>query len=81
MEVYIYSIRWYCDFGDGGKMFTNSGVIAAENIGDAVHRLTTKLYENVEWVKVYVLEGSDSGYADLNDINALCTEHHLVSEE
>lgn len=81
MEVYVYSIRWCCDLSDGGKMFTNSGVIAAKNIADAVHRLTTELYECVEWVKVYVLEGSDSGYADLNDINALCVEHNLVSEE
>lgn len=81
MEVYVYSIRWFCDLSDGGKTFTNSGVIAAKNIGDAVHRLTTELYECVEWVKVYVLEGSDSGYADLNDINAICIEHNLVSEE
>ena len=81
MEVYVYSIRWYCDLSDGGKMFTNSGIIAAKNIGEAVHRLTTELYECVEWVKVYVLESSDSGYADFNDINAICLEHNLVSEE
>ena len=81
MEVYVYSIRWFCDLSDGGKTLTNSGVIAAENMGDAVHRLTTELYECVEWVQLYVLEGSDSGYADLNDINALCIEHNLISEE
>lgn len=81
MEVYIYSIRWYCDLSDGGKMLTNSGVIAAENMGDAVHRLTTELYECVEWVKIYVLEGSDSGYADLNDINAVVIAHDLTSDE
>ena len=81
MEIYVYSIRWYCDLSDGGKMLTNSGVIAAENMGDAVHRLTAELYESVEWVQLYALESSDSGYADLNDINSLCAEHNLVSEE
>lgn len=81
MEVYVYSIRWYCDLSNGGEMLTNSGVIAAKNIGDAVYRLTTELYENIEWVKIYTLENSDSGYADLNDINSLCAEHNLTSEE
>lgn len=78
MEVYIYSVHWYFD---GGKMITNSGVVAAKDMSDAVRRLTTELYENVEWVKLYAVEGSDSGYADLNDINAICVEHTLVSEE
>lgn len=81
MEVYLYSVRWFYDNCEGGKMITSSGIVAAENMGDAVHRLTAEPYENVEWVQLYALEGSDSGYADLNDINALCTEHHLVSEE
>lgn len=81
MEVYLYSVRWFCDYGDGGKMITNSGIVAAENMSDAVHRLTTELYEGVEWVQLYAMEGSDSGYADLNDINALCIKHNLVSEE
>lgn len=81
MEVYLYSVHWFCDDLDGGKMITNSGVVAAKDMSDAVHRLTTELYENVEWVKLYAVEGSDSGYADLNDINALCVEHTLVSEE
>lgn len=81
MEVYMYSVRWYYDDCEGGKMITSSGIVAAENMGDAVHRLTTELYESVEWIQLYALEGSDSGYADLNDINALCAEHNLVSEE
>lgn len=81
MEVYVYSVRWFCDLGNGGKMFTNTGIIAAENIGDATHRLTTELYECVEWIKIYVLEGSDSGYADINDISAICLEHNLISEK
>lgn len=81
MEVYLYSVRWFYDSCERGKMITSSGIIAAENMSDAVHRLTTELYECVDWVKVYVLEGSDSGYADLNDINAICIEHNLVSEE
>lgn len=81
MEVYLYSVRWFYDDCKGGKMMTSSGVVAAENMGDAVRRLTTELYEGVEWVQLYALEGSDSGYADLNDINALCINHNLVSEE
>lgn len=81
MEVYIYSIRWYCDLGDGGKMVTNSGVVAAENMGDAVHRLTTELYEDVEWVKIFAVEMGDCGYVDINAINAVVKEEKLVSEE
>jgi hypothetical protein len=50
-------------------------------MGDAVHRLTTELYESVEWVQLYALEGSDYGYADFNDINSLCAEHNLALEE
>ena len=81
MEVYVYSIRWYCDLGDGGKMLTNSGVVAAENMGDAVHRLTTELYEDVEWVKIFAVEMGDCGYVDINAINGVVEEEGLVSEE
>lgn len=81
MEVYVYSIRWYCDLGDGGKMHTNSGVVAAENMGDAVHRLTTELYEDVEWVKIFAVEMGDCGYVDINAINGVVEEEGLVSEE
>ena len=81
MEVYLYSVRWFYDNCEGGKMITSSGIVAAENMGDAVHRLTTELYEMVEWVQLYALEGSDSGYADINDINAVVMEEELISEE
>lgn len=81
MELYVYSVRWYLDLGANGRMVTSSGVIAADSMSDAVHRITTDLYEGVEWVKVYAIEGGDSGYADVNDINALCLEHNLISEE
>lgn len=81
MEVYLYSVRWFYDNCEGGKMITSSGIIAAENMSDAVHRLTVELYEGVEWVQLHVLEGSDSGYVDLNDINAVCATHNIISEE
>lgn len=85
MEVYIYSVRWYCDLYAvdqlGGKMITSSGVIAADNMSDAVHKLTTEAYENVEWVKVYCVEMGDNGYADLNAINTVVMNEGLVSEE
>ena len=81
MEVYVYSIRWYCDIGDGGKMLTNSGVVAAENMGNAVHRLTTELYEDVEWVKIFAVEMGDCGYVDINAINGVVEEEGLVLEE
>lgn len=81
MEVYLYSVRWFCDLGDGGKMLTNSGIVAAENMGDAVHRLTTELYENVEWVKIFAVEMGDCGYVDINAINGLVEEEGLISEE
>lgn len=81
MEVYLYSVRWFCDLGEGGKMFTNSGIVAAENMSDAVHRLTTELYENVEWVKIFTVEMGDCGYVDINAINAVVEEEGLISEE
>jgi hypothetical protein len=85
MEVYIYSIRWYCDFyttdKPDGKMITSSGVIAANSMSDAVRKLTTEAYENVEWVKVYCVEMGDNGYADINSINTVVMKEGLVSEE
>ena len=85
MEVYIYSIRWYCNLyavdQPDGKMITSSGVIAADSMSDAVHKLTTEAYENVEWVKVFSVEMGDNGYADINSINTVVMEEGLVSEE
>ena len=81
MELYAYSVRWYLDLGANGKMVTDSGVVAADSMSDAVHRITTELYEGVEWVKIYAFEGSDSGYANINDINAVVLEHGLTSDE
>jgi hypothetical protein len=83
MEVFIYSIRWYCDSYDGnmGKTITNSGIVAAENMGNAVKKLTTEAYENVEWVKIFAVEMGDCGYADINAINAVVMEEALISEE
>lgn len=83
MNVFVYSIRWYCDLFDGskGKMLTNSGVIAADNMSDAVHKLTTEAYENVEWIKIFTVEMGDCGYTDINVINGVVTEEKLISEE
>ena len=81
MELYVYSVRWYLDLGANSRMVTASGVIAADSMSDAVHRITTELYEGVEWVKIYAVEGGDSGYADINDINAVVLEHGLTSDE
>ena len=85
MELYVYSVRWYCDIcpvdKPGGKMITSSGVIAADDMSDAVHKLTTEAYENVEWVKVFCVEMGDNGYADLNSINAVVMEQKLTSDE
>lgn len=85
MELYVYSVRWYCDLyavdQPGGKMITSSGVIAADSMSSAVRKLTTEAYESVEWVKVYCVEMGDNGYADLNSINTVVTEHKLTSDE
>ena len=81
MEVYVYSIRWYCDLSDGGKMLTNSGIVTAESMSNAVEKLTTEAYENVEWVKIFNVEMGDCGYADINAINAVVMEEGLISEE
>ena len=83
MEVYVYSICWYCDSYDGktGKMITNSGIVAAESMSNAVEKLTTEAYENVEWVKIFNVEMGDCGHADINAINAVVMEERLISEE
>ena len=81
MELFVYSVRWYCDLGEGGKMITSSGIVAAESVGDAVCRLTDKLYEQVEWVKVFCVEGGDCGYAEFNYINDVVIENELCCEE
>ena len=81
MEVYLYSVRWFCDYGDGGKMITSSGIVAAENMSDATKRLTSSIYENVEEVHLYALEGSDSGYASLSAIKGVAEEKNLIDEE
>ena len=83
MEVFVYSIRWYCDCYDGnkGRMITNSGVVTAESMSNAVEKLTTEAYENVEWVKIFNVEMGDCGYADINAINAVVTDEGLISEE
>lgn len=85
MELYVYSVRWYCDLyavdKPGGKMITSSGVIAADSMSSAVRKLTTEAYESVEWVKVYCIEMGDNGYADLNNINAVVVAHDLTSDE
>ena len=79
MEVYLYSVRWYCDYDS--KMVTSSGIVAAENMANATERLTSDIFENVEEVHLYALEGSDSGYAPLSDIKSVAEEKHLVDEE
>lgn len=85
MELYVYSVRWYCDLyavdKPGGKMITSSGVIAADSMSSAVRKLTTEAYESVEWVQVYCVEMGDNGYADLNDINAVVVANNLTSDE
>lgn len=82
MGVYVYSVRWYCDYmDDGGKMMTSSGVVAAESMGEATDRLVGSIFENVEEVHLYVLEGSDSGYIALTDLNGFTKEQNLVDEE
>lgn len=83
MEVYVYSLRWYCDLGinTGGKMLTAAGVVAANDMAHAVKRLTTELYENVEEIALYTLEGSDSGYVTTTAIDALIAEKNLWNEE
>ena len=82
MGVYVYSVRWYCDYADGGgKMMTSSGVVTAESMGEATNRLVGSIFENVEEVHLYVLEGSDSGYITLTDLNGFTKEQNIVDEE
>lgn len=81
MEVYLYSVRWYCDYGDDDKMMTSSGIVAAKNMSDATEQLTSHIYENVEEVHLYALESSDSGYAPLSAIKGVAEEKNLIDEE
>jgi hypothetical protein len=80
MKIYVYNLRWYCDIYDAGEMITSAGVVAAENMGEAVKRLTTEIFENVEWITIYETENSESGYASFTDINLLTKEHSLIDE-
>lgn len=81
MEVYLYSVKWYCDYGDGGKMTTSSGVVAADNMAVAAKRLTSEIFEDVEEIHLYALEGTDSGYAPLSAIKGIAEEENLIDEE
>lgn len=80
MEVYLYSVRWFFECGEN-KMVTSSGVVAAESMSDATKRLTSEIFENVEEVHLYALEGTDSGYAPLSAIKDLAEEKNLIDEE
>ena len=81
MEVYLYSVRWCCDYSDGGKMMTSSGIVAAKDMSTATERLVYEIFENVEEVHLYTLETTDSGYAPLSAIKYVAEEKHLVNEE
>ena len=81
MKVYLYSVRQFYDDCKDGKMVTSSGVVAAENMSDATNRLTSEIFEGVEEVHLYALEGSDSGYAPLSAINDVAEEKNLIDEE
>lgn len=80
MNIYVYSVRWYCDY-DGGKMVTSSGVVAADSMGEATNQLVNHMFESVEEIHLYVLEGSDSGCITLTDLNSFIKEQNLVDEE
>jgi hypothetical protein len=50
-------------------------------MGEATDRLVGSIFENVEEVHLYVLEGSDSGYIALTDLNGFIKEQNIVDEE
>ena len=81
MELYVYSLRWCCDLGEGGEMIISSGVISAKNMGDAALRLTTDLYEKVEWIQIYAVDTGHCGYASFNDINRVVAEHSITFDD
>lgn len=81
MQVYLYSVKWFYDYGDGGKMTTSSGIVAAESMADATKRLTYEIFDGVEEVHLYVLEGTDSGYAPLSAIKDITEKENLIDEE
>ena len=81
MEVYLYSVRWFYDNCEGGKMITSSGIVAAEDMTNATKRLTSEIFENVEEIHLYALEGTDSGYAPLSAIKDVAEENNLIDEE
>lgn len=82
MNIYVYSVRWYCDYADdGGKMMTSSGVVAADSMGEATNKLVDHMFESVEEVHLYMLEGSDAGCIALTDLNGFTKEQNLIDEE
>lgn len=79
MGIYLYSVRWYCDYDN--KMMTSSGIVAAKNMSNATERLVSEIFENVEEVHLYTFETADSGYAPLSAIKDVAEEKNLIDEK
>ena len=77
MEIYVYSVKYYDDYK--GKTVSASGVVCGKSISDAVETLEN-FFDDIEEVKVFVLEGSNGGVIYLSDINSCVINNNLICE-
>lgn len=77
MEIYVYSVRYFNNYENA--WFSTSGIVSGNNISDAVERLEN-FFDNIEEVRIFVVEGSGSGILCFTDINDIVNSKNLICE-
>lgn len=77
MEAYVYSVKYYDDYK--GKIIPTSGVVCGRSISDAVETLEN-FFDDIEEVRIFILEGSNGGIISFDDINSCVKENSLICE-
>ena len=77
MEIYVYSVRYFNNYEN--TWISTSGVVSGNNISDAVERLEN-FFDNIEEIRIFVVEGSDSGILYFTDINDIANNKNLICE-
>lgn len=77
MEVYVYSVRYFNSYEN--TWISTSGIVSGNNISDAVERLEN-FFDNIEEVRIFIVEGSDSGILCFTDINNVVNNKNLICE-
>ena len=77
MEIYVYSVRYFNNYEN--TWISTSGIVSGNNISDAVERLEN-FFDNIEEVRIFVVEGSNSGILCFTDINNIVNSKNLICE-